>query len=371
MAKDNRGGATAPATGGVLDGNENARLAFLAKASRTLLASVDYRQTLQKLSNLAVPELGDWCAVDMVGEDGRFARLAVTHTDPTKVHLAGELWRRYPPNPADPIGLPNVIRTGRAELFEDIPDAVLASTAQSEEHLAIIRQLGLKSFVVVPLISKERVLGALTLVHAESDRRYRPADLPVAEEFARLAAIAVDNAMLFESNERARQRAEASEQAFRNFIENLPELAWTALPNGHIDYYNRRWYEYTGTTFEEMQGWGWEKVHDPALLPRVVERWKRSLATGEPFEMEFTLRGADGVPRWFLTRVAASRDSNGKIVRWFGTNTNVHDIKAAQALSQEMAAQSLEAQKMLLDLRAAKENAEKRVAELELQLARR
>ena len=134
--------------------------------------------------------------------------------------------------------------------------------------------------------------------------------------------------------EAARARAEASEHGLKTFIDNLPELAWTALPDGHIDYYNRRWYEYTGTTFEEMQGWGWEKVHDPELLPKVVERWKHSLATGEPFEMEFTLRGADGIARWFLTRVAPSRDASGKIIRWFGTNTNIDEIKASLALDR-------------------------------------
>ncbi|MCA1664670.1 MAG: PAS domain-containing protein [Myxococcales bacterium] len=163
----------------------------------------------------------------------------------------------------------------------------------------------------------------------------------------------------------ARARAEASEQALKTFIDNLPELAWTAQPDGHIDYYNRRWYEYTGTTFEEMQGWGWEKVHDPALLPKVVERWKHSLSTGEPFEMEFTLRGADGVARWFLTRVAPMRDASGAIVRWFGTNTNIHEIKAASALSEAMAQQSFEMQRALLEMRGAKERAELRVSELE------
>ena len=160
-------------------------------------------------------------------------------------------------------------------------------------------------------------------------------------------------------------RAEASEQALKTFIDNLPELAWTAKPDGDIDYYNRRWYEYTGTTFEEMRGWGWEKVHDPELLPRVVERWKHSLATGEPFEMEFTLRGADGVRRWFLTRVTPVRDGSGQIVRWFGTNTNIDAIKSSIALTEAMAQQSRETQAALLELRDAKERAEARVAELE------
>jgi PAS domain S-box-containing protein len=165
--------------------------------------------------------------------------------------------------------------------------------------------------------------------------------------------------------ESARTRAEASEQSLKTFIDNLPDLAWTAKPDGHVDYYNGRWYEYTGTTFEEMQGWGWEKVHDPELLPKVVEKWKRSLETGEPFEMEFTLRRADGVPRWFLTRVTAARDASGKILRWFGTTTDIHELKAAQALTEAVAEQSREAQRMLLSMRAAVERAERRVAELE------
>lgn len=158
-----------------------------------------------------------------------------------------------------------------------------------------------------------------------------------------------------------------SERALRAFIDHIPELAWTARPDGYIDYYNRRWYEYTGTTAADMQGWGWQSVHDPEALPRVVERWQRSLATGESFEMEFTLRGGDGCRRWFLTRVAPQRDGDGNVIRWFGTNTNIDEIKAAQALSVEMAAQSHEVQRALLALRAENERLTRRVAELEAQ----
>jgi PAS domain S-box-containing protein len=168
-----------------------------------------------------------------------------------------------------------------------------------------------------------------------------------------------------EEAEAARARAEASERGLQTFIDNLPELAFTARPDGHVDYYNKRWHEYTGTTFEEMQGWGWEKVHDPELLPSVVERWSRSLATGEPFEMEFTLRGKGGASRWFLTRVVPLRDGSGKIIRWFGTSTDINDIKSIQALTAAMAEQSREAQRVLLEMRAEKERAERRVAELE------
>ena len=347
------------------------RQAFLARAGRTLLSSLDYRETLQKLADLAVPALGDWCAVDMVREDGSYARLAVTHSDPAKVKLAHELWDLYPPKPSDPTGLANVLRTGVAELVGEIPTGLLETLAQSPEHLRIIQGLGLKSYMVLPLAAKDAVLGALTLVQAESGRSYREDELPFVAEFARLAAIAVDNARLFEGQRAARARAEASEETFRTFIDNLPELAWTARPDGHIDFYNRRWYEYTGTTFEQMHGWGWESVHDPAHLPEVVARWKHSLATGEPFEMEFPLLGANKLPRWFLTRINPLRDKRGAIVRWFGTNTDIDDIRSARALAEEMAVQSRDTARQILELRREKEAALQRVGQLETELKSR
>ncbi len=171
--------------------------------------------------------------------------------------------------------------------------------------------------------------------------------------------------------EAAQVRAEQSEWNLKVFIDNLPELAWTARPDGHIDYYNRRWYEYTGTTFEEMNGWGWEKVHDPELLPLVLQNWRRAIETGDPFEMEFTLRGADGIARWFLTRVAATRDSQGNVVRWFGTNTNIDDSRSRHAMATAVLQQSREMEVVVQELRNGKDQAERRVRELESELAPR
>ena len=120
-------------------------------------------------------------------------------------------------------------------------------------------------------------------------------------------------------------KAEASERQFRELVENLPDLAWTARPDGFVDYHNRRWYEYTGTKPADVEGWGWKALHDPTKVDEVVERWQHSIKTGEPFEMEFPLRGADGTYRWFLTRVEPLHDAEGRIVRWFGSNTDIDE----------------------------------------------
>ena len=127
-----------------------------------------------------------------------------------------------------------------------------------------------------------------------------------------------------------------SEEVLRALANTIPQLAWMAEPDGAIVWFNERWYEYTGTTPEGAAGWGWQGAVDPEVLPAMQEHWASSLRTGEPFEMEYPIRGADGQYRWFLTRVNAVRDRRGKVVRWFGTNTDVDQVKRAeQALREE------------------------------------
>jgi PAS domain S-box-containing protein len=116
-----------------------------------------------------------------------------------------------------------------------------------------------------------------------------------------------------------------SEEQFRAFANSLPELCWMVDVDGHIFWRNERWYDYTGTTPQQMEGRGAESVHDPEILPSVLERWKTCLEKGTPFEMEFPLRGADGVYRWFLTRIRPVHDDHGKIIRWYGTATNIDE----------------------------------------------
>lgn len=174
----------------------NRRLAFLAEASRALTSSLDFRSTLERITHLAVPELGDWCIIDLF-EQGTIHLAAVSHIDPEKVEIAHELRRRYPPDPDGSRGVPKVLRSGESELYPEIDDELLVSVARDEEHLELLRELGLCSALIVPLPAKGRTLGALTLASTESERRYGRDDLLFLEDVARRAALAIENARLY------------------------------------------------------------------------------------------------------------------------------------------------------------------------------
>ncbi len=179
------------------------RASFLGEAAALLASSLNYEATLAQLAELAVPRLADWCAVDMVGEDGSIERLAVVHTEPAKVAYAHELAERYPPDPEAKSGVPHVLRTQEPEFHPTIPDEVLVAAARGDEELLrIARELGLSSSICVPIVARGRSLGALTLVQAESGRHYTADDLELARELAGRAAAAVDNALLYREAER-------------------------------------------------------------------------------------------------------------------------------------------------------------------------
>ena len=136
---------------------------------------------------------------------------------------------------------------------------------------------------------------------------------------------------------RAEQAVRERSEEFYTLADNIPTLAWMAYANGDIFWYNRRWHDFTGTSADDLEGWGWEAVLDPAILPSVVERWKHSVETGEPFEMVFPLKSAQGPWRSFLTRIIPIRNHEGAILRWFGTGTDITDqLDAEQILRAEI-----------------------------------
>lgn len=173
------------------------RARFLAEASALLDASLDHETTLQNVARLIVSQMADWCGVDIVEAGGGFRSVAVAHVDPGKVEWARQISQRYPPAQDGPTGVPNVIRTGEAELYPSISQEMLERAAVDAEHLELIRQLQLRSAMVVPMVARGRTLGAISIVAAESGRTFGETDLALAEELARRAAMAVDNARLY------------------------------------------------------------------------------------------------------------------------------------------------------------------------------
>lgn len=174
-----------------------AQLEFLASASRILAESFDYVVILKRLAQLVVPQLADWCSVDVVDEDGRLQRLAVVHRDPQKQELALELQRHFPPTPNSRQGAYNALQTGKSILTTTVTSEVLATNVSDPKLINILHKLGCKSAIAIPLLARGRSHGAFTLVIAESDRRYDESDLALVEDLARRAALLIDNAKLY------------------------------------------------------------------------------------------------------------------------------------------------------------------------------
>jgi PAS domain S-box-containing protein len=170
---------------------------FLARSADVLASVLDPDELLVEIANLAVPELADWCAVEVLNDSGLLERKALAHVDPTVRQRAIDLSKRYPPDPDAPQGIYHVLRTGQPELYPDIPDEMLRAAAVDDEHYREIVAIGMRSAIVVPLATRGRTLGTLTWVNGRSGRRFDQQDVELAQELARRCATAVDNARLY------------------------------------------------------------------------------------------------------------------------------------------------------------------------------
>lgn len=175
---------------------------FLADASRELAGSLDYQVTLEKIARLAVPAIADWCVVDL-RENGFLRRVSVAHADPAKEKLARELEERYPTDPDASVGVPQVIRSGVTEWSADLSDEDLRAGARDDAHLGVLRELGLKAYIIVPIRTRRGPLGAIALITAESNRRYSATDVRVAEDLGRRVGMAIENALLYQEAQEA------------------------------------------------------------------------------------------------------------------------------------------------------------------------
>jgi PAS domain S-box-containing protein len=258
---------------------------FLVRAGAVLASSLDYATTLNSVAHLAVPQLADWCVVHLADDGAAATQLTVAHVDPNKVSWALELQRRYPPDPNSPRGVNNILKTGHSELYPDISDEMLAASVTDEEHLALIRSVGMISALMVPLIARGRVLGVLTLVSAESGRHYGNQDLMVAEELARQCALAVDNSRLHRD-------AQAAEARARILFDGAADGILVFDENGRYRDVNPAMMTLLGQGRDELLG---KRMGDLAADGQAParERFARLRETGS-LRFETTLRHRDG-----------------------------------------------------------------------------
>src|SRR3954470_12997980 len=311
---------------------------FVAKASELLASSLEYERTLSNVASLAVPEFADWCAIDMLEPDGSLGRLAIAHVDPDKIQLAHELAEKYPPDADAAYGVPNVIRTRRPELFSDIPDELLVEAASEvPELLDLLRQLGLRSSMCVPLIARDRVLGAITFIAAESGRQYDEHDLATAQDLARRAATAVDNARLYRETQAARREA----------VESLAvvDAVFAAAPVGlafmDLDFHYVRVNEalaaINGLPAEEHDGRSLRDVLGIELAATIEPYHRHVVETGEPI-LDLPVEGRvaadpDDARSWLVSYYPV-RDASDAVIGVGVVITDVTEREQARAAAE-------------------------------------
>lgn len=289
------------------------RAAFAARLDAALRELEDPRAVMKA----AAATLGERLGADRVGyseveADGAHFQV---HEDWARPPLASAVGRHASRSFGGAVAAD--LAAGRRIVWSD----ARAAAADAEER-ARYEAFGVGAQIAIPLVKGGR-LAAVLFVHASRARRWTEQELALVGDVAERTWEAVERA-------RATSELRESEARLRELADNVHQFVWTADAAGWITWFNRRWFDYTGTTLEGMQGWGWRAVHHPDHVDRVVAKLSRAFETGEAWEDTFPLRGRDGCYRWFLSRALPIRDETGAIVRWFGTNTDVTEEREAR-----------------------------------------
>jgi PAS domain S-box-containing protein len=313
------------------------RQAFLVAASRLLASSLDYETTLMNLTQTAVPVLGDCCIVDLLVES-QVQCVDVAHVVPEKEALMREIRRCYPLTLDTPNSLATVLRTGQPILLAEITEEMLVRAAADETHLRMYHEIGMKSALIVPLSLRERVLGALTLIISESERRYDGDDIALAQGLALLAAQAIENAQLVRTAQEARRHTEEALALLDTLVQSAPigfafldhDLRYR-LMNAHLAALDGLPPEaHLGRTVQEMI---------PEIAPQIEPLLRRVLDTGEPIlDVEFSeqVPAAPGQIRHWLWRYYPVRMRGDEIL---GVGATVLDITALKQAEQALVAE--------------------------------
>ncbi|MEH1820240.1 MAG: PAS domain S-box protein [Nostoc sp.] len=256
------------------------RLRYIAEVSSLLSTSLDYEQTLEQIAKISVPQLADWCSVDILNDDGSIRRLPITHADPSKAELARRL-QEYATDYKGTSAITRVLRTGQSELISELSDSLLVASTQNQEHLELVRQLGMKSVMIVPLITQGRILGTISFVSAQSDRRYDRTDLTLATEITHRAALAIENSRLYRDIQQALIHYAESLSLLDALLEAAPVAVCFLDRQLRYIRINQVFADINGLTIEEHLGRKFSEVL-PAMSAEFEQQLQRVLETGEP-----------------------------------------------------------------------------------------
>jgi serine phosphatase RsbU (regulator of sigma subunit)/PAS domain-containing protein len=315
----------------------------LAEVGALLARSLDLDATVQTIARLLVPRLADWCFVELLRDDGSIDRAAIHASDPEVLDWAREYDRRYPLDPESPVGSPRVIRTGEPDLQREIPDELLVAAAQDEEQLEILRSLGFRSSMIVPLRAGGRVIGDLALVSAGSGRRYDEGDLGAAQELADRCALYLENARLYQELERARDELEA-------ILAGIADAVTVQDPSGKLVYANDAAVRLLAgpvgypnrdallaappgelAARHEMLG------EDGRPFPADRLPGRLALAGEDPEPVIVRSRYATGEARWARVKAQPMRAPDGRVLRAINVVEDITDLKQAEETQRLLA----------------------------------
>ena len=306
------------------------RFRFLARASEIFAGSLNYRDTLSQIANLAVPHIADWVTVHMI-EDDQVDHVVVAHKDPDMVLKARRLQELYPQDPSSTTGVYNVLRTGKSELYPEIDPEMLAGATKDDQHLQMLQELDLRSVMVVPLKARGRTLGVISFVaSASSGRTFTDEDVVFAEELARHAGLAVENARLF-------RELEEGEKRFRHFVQGLGAIFWEAdARTFQFNFVSQRAEELLGYEPEQWQEPGfWDSVIHPDDKDDTVLTRNTMTARLEDHDSEYRVVASEGHVLWFKDLVTVLAGADGKPHLLRGVMVDITSQKEAERNLEE------------------------------------
>lgn len=318
---------------------ENQQQKLLLRATTLFSSSLDYRKTLSKIARLIVPNLADWCAIDLLNDNNELELLAVSHVDRGKVEWAKELRKKYPPNMNRNIGSVRVLRTGKAEFIPLITDEFIEKSINSEEERAIINKIGLASIIIVPLKTLNKVIGTLSFISSTKDHLFTKQDLAFAQLLADRAATAIDNAQLYQKAQKEIEVRKKTEEELRLNQDRL-ELAQDA---GKIGTYEIDLQKKTITWSDEINrvfgiNRKVRKAHQGLLSQyiyiddrdRVLYETDKAIKTHKPLNTQYRVQLANKSFRWIAAKAQVYYDKNNKPIKMIGVTFDITNLKTAE-----------------------------------------